>query len=198
MTDSDHELMRRCRQGDSAAFDRLVRRWEQPVNRILLRLAGSRTEPGCHDPESARNDIDDLSQEVFVRVLSARHRYRNRHAFSTWLYRIVLNVTRDAARRRRTRRKLRNNHHPVAAAETPPEAVSRQEIEQQIAEAVSALPDDLREPLVLRHFGDLTFAEVARVTGAPLGTVKSRVRTALLKLRTELKNHGIDERELEP
>jgi len=198
MTDSDHELMRRCRQGDSAAFDMLVRRWEAPVNRILVRLAGSHVEPGGSNLVSARTDVDDLSQEVFVRVLSARHRYRNTYAFSTWLYRIVLNVTRDAARRRQARGKLLNNHRPVTAAETPPEAASRQEVDQQIAEAVSALPGDLREPLVLRHFGELPFAEVARVTGVPLGTVKSRVRTALLKLRAELKNRGIDERELEP
>lgn len=204
MAESDHELMRLCRQGDSAAFERLVRRWEKPVVGILGRLAGSRAEPGrttlgaMPGPVVDCSEIEDLSQEVFVRVLSARDRYRNTLAFSTWLYRIVLNVARDAARRRRTRWKLLINHRPAPHVETPSEVVGRKEVEQQIAAALTELPPHFREPLVLRHFGELTFAEVAQVMKVPTSTVKSRVQTALLKLRAELKKRGIDERELEP
>jgi RNA polymerase sigma-70 factor (ECF subfamily) len=204
MTESDHELMQQCRRGDSAAFERLVRRWEKPVAGILVRLVGSRAQssrtPLDAVPGSAngRSEIEDLSQDVFVRVLAARDRYRNTFAFSTWLYRIVLNVARDAARRRRTRWKRLISHRPALHSETPPEVVGQKEVEQLIAEAISALPSQLREPLVLRHFAERTFAEVAQVMNLPLSTVKSRVQTALLKLRAELKNRGIDERELEP
>ena len=130
MTESDHELMQRCRQGDSAAFERLVRRWEKPVAGILARLVGSRAESEQSSlgavPGSAngRSEIEDLSQEVFVRVLAARDRYRNTFAFSTWLNRIVLNVARDAARRRRTRWKRLINHRPALHSKTPPEVGS--------------------------------------------------------------------------
>ena len=164
MTESDHELMRQCRQGDSAAFERLVRRWEKPVVGILGRLVGSCAESGrsplaaVSGSANGRSEIEALSQEVFVRVLAARDRYRNTFAFSTWLYRIVLNVARDAARRRRTRWKRLINHRPVLHSETPSEVVGRKEVEQLIAEAVSSLPSHLREPLVLRHFAERTFA----------------------------------------
>ena len=69
---------------------------------------------------------------------------------------------------------------------------------EHVDEALRSLPVKLREPLVLKHYGELTFAEVAEITGVALATVKSRVQTGLLRLRSELRRRGIDERELEP
>lgn len=186
MNDSDHELMRRCREGDPAAFEQLVRRWEGPLGRILARMTDAGTE------------VDDLCQEVFLRVLNARGRYRASGAFSTWLYRIALNVARDAARRRRRRRwRPLDNHEPVSPQAEPPESLGRDDLARRVQEALAALPAKLREPLVLRHFGELTFAEIAVVVGQPASTIKSRTRAALEKLRSELRRRGIDEKELE-
>jgi RNA polymerase sigma-70 factor (ECF subfamily) len=182
--------MQRCRLGDTAAFDELVRRWQRPIARVLGRLA------------APKSDIDDLCQQVFVRVLLARERYRPEGAFSTWLYRIALNIARDAARRARWRslwQPLANqNHHPASTAPSPEDAASREEIGRGVQEALASLPAKLREVLVLRHFGELTFADMAQVTGLPASTVKSRFRAGLEALRSELQRRGITEQELQP
>src|SRR6516225_1613443 len=88
MGSDDAELIARWQRGEVAAFEGLVRRWQQPVARFIFRLVG-RVEP-----------VNDLCQEVFLRVYQAGGRYRERGRFSTWLYRVALNVVRDYARRR--------------------------------------------------------------------------------------------------
>lgn len=186
MSERDHELMRRCRDDDAAAFEELVRRWEGPVSRVLTRLAGPNGE------------AEDLCQEVFLRVLGARNRYRPCGAFSTWLYRIVWNLARDSARRWRTRDHSSVVQSPRDSEACPAEAAARQELLGHVDAALEALPAHLRDVLVLKHFGELSFVEVARISGLPTSTVKSRVHTALVALRKELKRRGIDQRELQP
>lgn len=183
---SDHELMERCRAGETAAFEQLVRRWEGRVARVLARLTG------------LNGEVDDLCQEVFVRILRALDRYEPCAAFSTWLYRIVLNVARDAGRRQRWRWRPLGDHQPPGHGQTPLASASQRELGQQVASALLVLPPALREALTLRHFAELTFAEIAAVTGVPASTMKSRVHAALTALRAELRRRGIDERELEP
>lgn len=190
MPESDHELIERCRRGDASAFEDLLRRWEAPVARLLARLTDSQLS---RDP----SEVDDLSQEVFLRVLGALDRYESNGSFSTWLYRIALNVAHDSHRRRRSRLRLQNANRPKPKSPGPAEVASRQELAAHVAGALSTLPRKLREPLILKHYGHLTFAETSQVIGVPVGTVKSRVQSALLKLRAELKRRGIDERELE-
>src|SRR5262245_33544001 len=95
MVPSDAELMRCWQRGDLAAFEVLVRRWQKPVARFLFHVAGSGS-PG------RLNAVDDLCQETFLRMYQSGARYREQGTFSTWLYRIALNVARDAGRKRRT------------------------------------------------------------------------------------------------
>lgn len=185
MTDSDHELMRQCREGDAAAFEALVRRWEGKVGRVLATLAG-------------RSDIDDLAQEVFVRVLSAKDRYRPEAAFSTWLYRIVLNVARDAGRKNRRRPELFAFADAVDGEISPPTATAQQEVVEKVGRAMGGLPEELRELVVMKHFGELTFAQIAAVTGDPPSTVKSRMQAALDQLRGLLKKQGIQNGDWRP
>lgn len=186
MSETDHELMERWRHGDAAAFETLVRRWEGRLGRMLRPLVG------CTD------DVDDLCQEVFLRVHTARNRYRPQGAFSTWLYSIALNLARDRARRRRWLSEPLGNHQPQAPAGEPQRRTHQQELAEKVEAALGELPTELREVLVLKQFGELTFAEVADATGLPASTVKSRVRAALERLRRQLLKRGIDERELEP
>lgn len=185
MSESDHDLMHRTRLGDSAAFETLVRRWERPVCRVLARYAGDNGE------------VEDLAQEVFLRVYAARDRYRTKGTFSTWLFRIVLNAARSAYRRRRSWQSLEDQELPTTAASVD-QAIQQAEQRRAVKAAICALPARLRDVLVLKQFGELTFAEVAQVTGLPASTVKSRVRAALERLRTELKRRGIDEQGIEP
>jgi RNA polymerase sigma-70 factor, ECF subfamily len=172
----DAELMRRWRRGDAAAFAALVERWQQPVARFLARLVG---------PDRTA----DLCQEVFLRVLRAAPRYRERGQFSTWLFRIALNVARDAGRR------LRHAPAPLpdveAADDVTADAVcERRELARAVACAVAELPPPLREVLALRHDQGMSFEAMARVLGTPASTLKSRFAAALHRLRDRLHELG--------
>lgn len=173
MPPTDHELMHLCGHGMPQAFDELVRRWQQRLARILGRLTG-------------HPRVEDLCQEVFIKVYLARHRYRPTGEFSTWLYRIAVNVARDDARRQR--RWARLPPEPVDATSFPSAEVAavRREEDEAVRIVVWTLPDKLREAIVLKHFGELTFAETADVLGLPVSTVKSRVELALIELRKRL------------
>jgi RNA polymerase sigma-70 factor (ECF subfamily) len=177
--------MRQCRDGDAAAFEALVRRWEGKVGRVLSSLAG-------------RSDIDGLAQEVFVRVLLAKDRYRPEAAFSTWLYRIVLNVARDAGRKNRRRPEALVAEDAVDGQNSPATATAQQELAEKVERAMHGLSEELRELVVMKHFGELTFAQIAEVCGDPPSTVKSRMQAALLQLRGLLKRQGIQNGDWRP
>jgi RNA polymerase sigma-70 factor (ECF subfamily) len=182
---SDHELMRRLAAGDFDAFEVLLRRWDDRVGRVLSRLV------------AVREDVEDLRQEVFMRVLTHSTRYRPRGAFSTWIYRIVINLARDAARRRRRVLPL-GNHEPADGNGAPLEASSSRELAACVESALGSLPETSRELLVLKHYADLSFSEIAGVLNEPVSTVKSRTHAALRRLHAELQQRGVTEMELEP
>jgi RNA polymerase sigma-70 factor (ECF subfamily) len=186
MDRSDAELFEHWRRGDATAFAALVRRWQQPMARFLAHLLGP------------TDLVQDLCQEVFLRVYHAQSRYREAGTFSTWLYRIALNVARDAGRRRK--------HQPVPLANgdlaehaPSPEAVCvRRELAQLVARAVAELPEPLRLVLVLRHYQDMNFEDIARLTATPASTLKSRFAAALARLRDRLHQLGCDQEDLPP
>jgi RNA polymerase sigma-70 factor (ECF subfamily) len=163
------------RNGSPAAFEALVRRWQQPVARFLFHLVGHE-EP-----------LADLCQEVFLRVYEHRLRYRETGAFSAWLYRIALNVARDALRRRRKEPLALGDMEPATAGPSPAAACEQAERGRLIARTIADLPEPLRVVLVLRHYEEMSFEQIARLLGAPASTVKSRFRAALQRLRERLR-----------
>ena len=184
MHGSDEELMARWQRGDAAAFAALVRRWQQPMARFLFRLTGDAAL------------VPDLCQEVFLRVHAARGGYHDNGRFASWLYRIALNVARDAGRRRRP---------AVAAApdlaDPSPDAgqvAVRREVSEAVARAVAELPEALRVVLVLRHDEGMSFEDIARLAGTPASTLKSRFATALQRLRVRLRELGLGPEEDTP
>ncbi len=207
MAVSDHELMRRLQSGDLVAFDELVCRWQRPLSHILARLydAGSAHPQGV----SAAVDCDDLTQEIFLKVYQARKRYRPTAEFSTWLYRIAINTTRDAARRNRRRPSVplngqsTNNGKYTTDDETSVRDIPARDDAEDLAAinerrnlvnaALQSLPTKLKEPLVLRHYTELTFPQIAEVLKVPCTTIKSRVHLALKQLEQELRRLGVHE-----
>src|SRR5215211_6366204 len=137
MGHEDPDLTRRWRSGDAAAFDALVRRWQQPVARFVARLLGP------------AGPVADVCQEVFLRVYLSRDRYREEGCFSTWLYRIALNLARDHARRLARRPVVLPEEVPAVAGSDA--TWEHREIQEGIDLALARLPDPLREVLVLRH-----------------------------------------------
>lgn len=173
----DGELVARWRQGEPAAFEALLRRWERPIARFLARL--------LPQPDQAA----DVCQEVFLRVYLAGPHYREQGAFSSWLYRIALNAARDAARRHR-QPPVALLEEPAGAGRTPAGACEQRELSQTVARALADLPETLREVLVLRHYEDMNFEDMARVLGTPASTLKSRFAVALSRLRASLHQLG--------
>jgi RNA polymerase sigma-70 factor (ECF subfamily) len=182
----DRELVERWRRGDPAAFEALVRRWQQPVARLLGRLRG-RDE-----------SVADLCQEVFLRVYHARARYRENGAFAAWLYRIALNVAHDAGRRRRREPGPLAGHEPADGRAPAEEVCEQEEAAGAVRRAVAELPEPLRVALVLHHYEKLNFEEIARLTGTPASTVKSRFAAALGRLRVRLGQLGWGPEETSP
>ena len=190
---SDEQAMWRVQQvDDEAAFGLLVRRWEGPIQRLCERMTG--------DAHAAQ----DLAQETFVRVFSRRKEYQAEGKFSTWLWRIALNLCYDELRRRQRRETNtfeNEGGEPLAVLEAftaadsaPDKALAERERSGLVRRALDELPEIYRTVLVLRHYEDLKFREIADVLGVPEGTVKSRMTEALSQFGRLLKARSDDKR----
>jgi len=176
---SDEQAMWRVQSADDpAAFARLVERWEGPVQRLCARMTGD-----LHRAE-------DLAQEAFARVFTRRRDYEAGGRFSTWLWRIAINLCHDENRRR-----MRHPECPLESGDTgnpapacrteqpsPSEVVERLEQVEIVRRALLRLPESQRSVVLLRHYEGLKFAEIAEVLGIPEGTAKSRMFDALERL----------------
>jgi len=158
----DAVLIARCLNGDSAAFAGLVERYQRVLFRVALRMLG--------DPEDAR----DATQETFVRVYQRLAEYDDRHRFFSWLYRILTNECLNVLRARRPREEMPE----TAVSGGVLEALELEERRRVVQRAIDALLPDHREVLVLRHFAELSYEEIAETIGVPVKTVKSRLYTA--------------------
>jgi RNA polymerase sigma-70 factor (ECF subfamily) len=180
---ADRTLLERAAGGDTDAFTVLYRRFERPVFTMLLRLAGGR-----------RAVAEDWLQEAFTRVwLGAATHDPQRGQVRPWIYKIALNTARSEMARKRHR----TPHVSIdeAGLEVPDErggekgvaaALDEERQASAMALALENLPDFMREVVVLRCSRELTFAEIAEVTGAPEGTLKSRFHRAVAALREAL------------
>jgi RNA polymerase sigma-70 factor, ECF subfamily len=190
---TDEQAMWRVQHADDhAAFAGLVERWETPIQRLCARMTGD-----LHRAE-------DLTQEAFARVFAKRHAYEPSGKFSTWLWRIALNLCHDDIRRRQRRpeQPLEANSGDVSenkpAAElvgeapNPAEAVDALEQAEIVRRALLRLPEIYRTVVVLRHYEGLKFGEIAEVLGIPDGTVKSRMSEGLARLAESLKEWRAD------
>ena len=178
MQRNDGELIRRWKSGEIAAFEELVRRWDVPIGRFLSRLVGQ-TE-----------SVQDLKQEVFLRMYQSGAGLRENGTFRPWLYRVALNVARDQLRRPRMLQPLDDGESVPEPSEHGAEC-ERQEVSELICQAIQQLPVPLREALVLRHYEEMSFEEMSRLLQVPSSTLKSRFATALMRLRTRLKHLDI-------
>jgi RNA polymerase sigma-70 factor (ECF subfamily) len=135
------------------------------------------------------HQADDLAQEALLRAWRKRESYNGRAAVQTWVFTIARNHWLDRLRRGRSAPRVELSMHEHSVADRSPgprEAASRAEFRSAVSAALAALPAEQREALALRESEGLTFAQAADVLGVPVGTVKSRVRYALLKLAEKL------------
>ncbi len=163
---TDEQAMWRVQtQDDEHAFAQLVRRWEVPIQRLCARMTGD-----LHRAE-------ELAQEAFARVFAKRKDYQPTGRFSTWLWRIAVNLCYDELRRRKRR----------DAEPAPDVSLLDQERGELVRAALMKLPEAYRTVLVLRHYENMKFREIAAVLDVPEGTVKSRMAEALTQMARLLK-----------
>jgi RNA polymerase sigma-70 factor, ECF subfamily len=182
MTWTDEELVARSIRGDAESFNQLILRWERPIYALAYRTIGR------------EEDARDVCQETFLRAFKALPAFRGQAKFSSWLYRIALNLCRDWMRRER-RAPLVQAPEGVdlveLAAETEPsesieDLVARKDLTALVERAMARLPDEQRTAIVLKEYHGLTFQEIADLVGCPLSTVKTRLYQGLSVLRREL------------
>ncbi len=175
----DEELIRRVAEGDDRALSELYDRYSRPVYATGIRVLG--------DPSLAEELVQDAFTSVWRRAKSFES---ERASFSTWLYRIARNRAVDLDRRRRVRPQSVGEDplRTVAGGPEPEAGVDGWDL----ARALSRIPDEYREVLTLAYFEGLSQREIARRTGVPLGTIKSRTTAAMKRLH-RIMTHPLDE-----
>src|SRR5664279_1997679 len=174
---TDEEAMRRVKtHDDHHEFSRLVKRWEEPIQRLCTRMTG--------DPHRA----EDLRQETFLRLFERRKEYQATGRFSTYLWRIALNLCYDELRRQKRRLEFVRDPVPgeatdgVAEGPGPDDRAAQQEEGDLVRQALGRLPEIYRTVIVLRHYEDMKLAKIAEILEIPEGTVNSRMAEALARL----------------
>ena len=186
MTLTDAELVARSVGGDVDSFNQLILRWERPIYALAYRVIGRE--------EEAR----DVSQEAFLRAYRGLPGFKGQAKFSSWLYRITLNLCRDWIRKQRRQPVSQlpedADIDEIAASTGPVESiedlVARRELTAVVEEAMSRLPEEQRTAIILKEYHGMTFQEIADLQGCPLSTVKTRLYQGLSVLRRELEQRG--------
>ena len=162
----DAAWVARCLTGDRAAFETLVRRYQQVLFTVALKLTGN------------EEDARDVTQNAFVRAYLKLDTYDPSRKFFSWLYRIAVNQSLNARRDRRS-------HEPLEEgieAERGSDPVERFETSGRVQAGLMALSKEYREVIVMRYFADLSYEEIAEAVGIPEKTVKSRLFSARQRL----------------
>ena len=186
MTRTDEELVARAQGGDIESFNQLIVRWERPIYALAYRVIGR------------EEDARDVCQDAFLRAYRALPGFKGQAKFSSWLYRIALNLCRDWIRRQRRApvSQLPEDMDAIElAAETGPvesieDLVARRELSAIVEEAMSVLSEEQRTAIILKEYHGMTFQEIADMQGCPLSTVKTRLYQGLSLLRRRLEQQG--------
>jgi RNA polymerase sigma-70 factor (ECF subfamily) len=174
-------IARGLRRRDPDLLDRLIEQYQHRLLRYLVCLSGN------------RDLAEDLFQETWVRVMERGHQYDGQHEFSTWLYAVARNLTIDYLRKMSPvsldALMADEEHAPLEPVDNQPsawEVLAQHEQAERIGAALVSIPAEYREAVVLRFQEGMTLAEIARVTAAPVGTVKSRLYRGLNMLLSRL------------
>ena len=189
---ADADLAGRCARGEEAAYRELVARLEKPLIAFIRRYVGE------------ENLAEDLFQETFVRVVRTLGNFRPEASLTTWIFTIARNLCLDHLKAKRRHREVSMDAGIAGEGDAaldfrealrspvgePQDAAMGREDGARLRDALAALPEFKREALVLRVYSGLSYAEIARITDAPVGTVKFRVHDAVQELARKLAPGG--------
>ncbi len=188
---TDLQLVRKVRNGDRSAFDLLVVKYQSRVASIISRYV--------YDSQ----EVQDLTQETFVKAFRAVDRFRGDSAFYTWLYRIAVNTAKNflESRGRRPQGSIDvmdaenfDDGGRLRDVASPERLVQKEQLQQALSEAIARLPEELRSAFLLREYDGLSYEDIARILECPIGTVRSRIfraRDAVDRHLGPLLNHSV-------
>jgi RNA polymerase sigma-70 factor (ECF subfamily) len=182
----DQQLVERAQRGDKRAFELLVLKYQRKLTRLLSRLV--------RDPQ----EVEDVTQEAFIKAYRALPAFRGDSAFYTWLYRIGINTAKNylVAQGRRAPTSTGLDAEEAESYEgsellrdsaTPENELLTKEIAETVNRAMDALPEDLRTAISLREIEGMSYEDIASVMDCPIGTVRSRIFRAREAIATELR-----------
>jgi RNA polymerase sigma-70 factor (ECF subfamily) len=182
----DQQLVERAQRGDKRAFELLVIKYQRKLGRLLSRMV---RDPG---------EVEDVTQEAFIKAYRALPNFRGESAFYTWLYRIAINTAKNylvaLGRRAPTTTEFDNEDaesfddaEALRDTSTPENLMMGREVATAVNRAVEALPEDLRTAITLREIEGLSYEEIAGVMDCPIGTVRSRIFRAREAIAVELR-----------
>jgi len=172
--DIDQQLVARAQRGDKRAFELLVDKYQRKLARLLSRL--------IRDPA----EVEDVTQEAFIKAYRALPAFRGDSAFYTWLYRIGINTAKNylmaAGRRAPTSTEIETEEaesfdegEQLRDINTPESLLLSKEIGATVNATIEELPDELREAIQLRELEGMSYEDIARIMDCPIGTVRSRI-----------------------
>jgi len=181
----DEELVLKAQQGDIHAFDVLVERYHGKIYGLTYNMT------------SNREDAEDLTQDIFVKAYQALPRFKGNSSFYTWLYRIAVNKTINYRKKRNRKRalsldqfdhdiKLDEVYHDLASKGSPLRNLSLSELQKKLNEAMLNLSEKHRTVVVLHDMQGIPHEEIAKMVGASVGTIRSRLFYARRQLQAEL------------
>ena len=191
LSDPDVILMLKFKEGDKAAFEQLLDKYQKPVINFIYRMIQDRDE------------ADDLAQEVFVRVYNSAKRYEPKAKFSTWIYRITKNLCLNELRRRK--RKFISLDETISTEEgelkreiaspeatSPYQDTSKHELQKVVKEAIESLPANQRIAVILRRYEQLSYEDIAKTMECSVSAVKSLLSRAKESLKDRLTPYILD------
>jgi len=170
--ETDQQLVKRAQKGDTRAFDLLVLKYQGRIATLVSRFVS--------DP----SEVEDVTQEAFIKAFRALPKFRGDSAFYTWLYRIAANAAKNylVSRGRRPSAdadiddaEYFDEGDSLRTSDTPENHYFGEELANVVKATMEGLPDELRTALVLREFDGLSYEEIAEVMACPVGTVRSRI-----------------------
>ena len=186
LSDGDDKLVKRAKKGDSRAFDLLVLKYQGRVAQLVSRYLNNAAE------------VEDVTQEAFIKAYRALPNFRGDSAFYTWLYRIAVNTAKNhlfsKGKRPITLSELSKNEDSesydvidAVSNESPEGNLAGLQIAEAVNNAVSKLPEELSTAVILREMDGLSYEEIADVMNCPIGTVRSRIFRAREAIAQELR-----------
>lgn len=184
----EKEIVRRAKRGDEIAFEKIVLQYENKVYNLAYRYTGNEF------------DARDISQEVFLRVYRFLGQFNEESLFSTWLYRVALNVCKDSLRKKYSKNEMNFSEFEGKDGDytfdvpdlkyNPENELEQSELRREIADGLQKISPEHREILIMRDVVGMAYEDISKVLELEEGTVKSRISRAREKMRTRLVENG--------